>query len=56
MKRLLRIRSFAPIGILECWNNGIMGLEYCNVGLMAIIVAYNEGRAIFDRNVFLKKL
>jgi hypothetical protein len=21
-----RIRGFAPIGMVECWNNGIMGL------------------------------
>ena len=22
-----KLRGFAPIGILECWNNGILGLK-----------------------------
>jgi len=23
----IELRGFAPIGILECWNTGILGLE-----------------------------
>jgi len=27
---VLELRGFAPIGIMECWNVGIMGLkEFC---------------------------
>jgi hypothetical protein len=43
---LPQVRGFAPIGILECWNAGILERwvepmawrEYWTVGLMATIV------------------
>jgi hypothetical protein len=34
----LQVRGFAPIGILEFWNDGMMGLRYCNVGFMSISI------------------
>jgi hypothetical protein len=28
----IQVRGFAPIGTMECWNIGKMGLGYCNIG------------------------
>ncbi|PLX52561.1 MAG: hypothetical protein C0611_07840 [Desulfobacteraceae bacterium] len=28
-----RVRGFAPIGMLECWNNGIMGSGIMQFGV-----------------------
>jgi hypothetical protein len=36
--RKIQDRGFAPFGILECWNNGIMVLGKRDVGLMAKFV------------------
>jgi hypothetical protein len=29
---IIQVRGFAPIGKMECWNIGKMGLGYCNIG------------------------